>query len=176
MRLSCFLFVALLAVGPAHAADKEGPREHRAHQHGIARLEVAVDGNALQISLDGPADTFLGFEHAPRTDAQKQTVASVGQQLAQATRLFTPAANADCRAAPARVDIKLPSPGSPEIHSEIEAEWHWQCARPAALAHIDVGLFKAFPRLSELRTQIVTGAGQQTIVLKPGAARIKTAK
>jgi hypothetical protein len=69
--------------------------------------------------------------------------------------------------------MKLPAAGSKETHSEIEAEWRWVCANPAALAHLDVTLFKAFPRLKQLRAQVLTGRGQTTAVLKPGAARLK---
>jgi hypothetical protein len=172
MRTCSLILSALLAAAPALAADKGASR---AHHHGAARLDVTLDGGALQIALDSPADNFLGFEHAPRTDAQKKTVARVEQQLREPGKLFTPVAAAGCQAQPTRVEIKLPPPGSKETHSEIETEWRWQCAQPAALAHVDVGLFKAFPRLKELRVQIVTAHGQKAAVLKPGAVRLKIA-
>lgn len=175
MRACSLLLSALLAAAPALAADKGASRHHQAHQHGAARLEVTLDGGALQIALDSPAENLLGFEHAARTDTQKKTVARVEQQLKQPAQLFTPVAAAGCQAEPPRVEIKLPASGSTETHSEIEAEWRWQCAQPAALAHLDVGLFKAFPRLKELRVQIVTARGQKAAVLKPGAARLKIA-
>lgn len=72
--------------------------------------------------------------------------------------------------------MKLPPPGSRETHSEIEAEWRWDCAQPAALTHVDVGLFKAFPRLKQVRAQIVTAQGQKTAVLRPNATRLTIAK
>jgi hypothetical protein len=44
------------------------------------------------------------------------------------------------------------------------------------LAHVDVGgLFKAFPRLKQLKVQIVSARGQKTAVLRPGATRLKIA-
>jgi hypothetical protein len=175
MRTCSLVLSALLAAAPALAADKSGPRHHHAHQHGTARLDVTLDGSALQVALEGPADSFVGFEHAPRTDAQKKTVARVEQQLKEPEKLFTPVADAGCQAQPTRVEIKLPPAGSKETHSEIEAEWRWQCAKPAALGHLDVGLFKVFPRLKELQVQLVTAHGQKAAVLKPGAARLKIA-
>ena len=173
MRICSLVLTAILVAGPVLAADKKAPHQHKAHQHGAAQLEVSLDGGALQIALEGPAENFLGFEHAPRTDAQKKTVARVEQQLNEPAKLFTPMAGADCQAQAPRVEMKLPPPGSKETHSEIEAEWRWQCAKPAALGHVDVGLFKAFPRLKELRVQIVTAQGQKTAVLKPGTTRLK---
>lgn len=172
MRARSLILSTLLVAGAVLAADKAAP-QHKAHQHGAARLEVSIDGGMLQIALEGPAENFLGFEHAPRTDAQKKTVARVEEQLKQPAQLCTPAAAAECQAQTPRVGIKLPPPGSKETHSEVEAEWRWQCGRPAALGHIDVGLFKAFPRLKELRVQAATAQGQKTAVLKPGSPRLK---
>ena len=167
------VLAALLAAAPAAAADKRAPH---AHQHGAARLHVSLDGGALQIAFEGPADNILGFERAPTTDARKATVARADERLKQPAQLFTTAPAADCRVQPARVDMKLPPPGSHETHSEIEAEWRWDCAQPAALTHVDVGLFKAFPRLKQLRAQIVTAQGQKTAVLRPNATRLTIAK
>jgi len=146
--------VGLLVAAPVVAAE-------RAHQHGVAQLQVTVDGAALQIAFEGPAENILGFEHAPKSNAQKKTVARAEGQLMQPERLFAIPASAECKPQPARVEVKLPPPGSRETHSEIEVEWQWQCAQPARLTHVDVGLFKAFPRLKELRVQTVTGRGRR---------------
>ena len=175
MQSGPLLLLTFLTAAPVLAADGGAPARQQAHQHGAAGLDVSVEGSVLQIALDSPADNLVGFEHAPRNEAQKRTVNRVEQQLRQPATLFTPSAQADCRAEPPRVEIKLPPPGSAEAHSEVEAEWRWQCARPAALAHVDVGLFKAFPRLRELRAQIVTAAGQRTLILTPAAPRLKIA-
>ena len=167
VRVPSVILSALLATAPALAADKG------AHQHGAATLQVSLDGGALQVALEGPADNILGFEHAPRTDAQKATAAKAEQRLKEPDTLFTTPPAAGCKAEPARVEMKLPPAGSRDTHSEIETAWRWACANPAALAYLDVGLFKAFPRLKQLRAQVVTPRGQSSAVLKPGAARLK---
>jgi hypothetical protein len=172
VRTDVVFLAALLVTTPALAADRPGA-QHRAHQHGAARLQVSLEGPTLQVALDTPADNILGFEHAPRTEAQRSAVTRAEQQLKQTTELFATPPAAECRADPARVEIKLPPAGSKETHSEIEAEWRWACANPAALDHVDVGLFKAFPRLKQLRAQVVSGRGQATAVLGPRATRLK---
>jgi hypothetical protein len=170
--LSLILCALLAATAPAPAADKD---RHGAHQHGAATLQVSLDGGVLQIAYEGPAENILGFEHAPRSEAQRKTVARAEEQLRQSAQLFTTPPAAACQARPARIEMKLPSPGSGETHSEIEVEWRWDCARPEALAHVDVGLFRAFPRLKQLRAQVVTAKGQTTALLKPTSARLKIA-
>jgi Protein of unknown function (DUF2796) len=137
-------------------------------------LQVSLEEDVLQIALEGPADNLLGFEHAPRNEAQRKMVERAEQQLKQPVQLFATPPAAECQGQPARVDVKLPAAGSGEMHSEIEAEWRWKCGKPGALAHVDVGgLFKAFPRLKQLKVQIVTAQGQKTAVLRPGATRLK---
>ncbi|MBA2659061.1 MAG: DUF2796 domain-containing protein [Nitrosospira sp.] len=39
--------------------------ESRAHIHGRAAVEIAIDGAEVQINLNSPQDTVLGFERAP---------------------------------------------------------------------------------------------------------------
>jgi hypothetical protein len=170
---SCIPIVSVLLVtAPAYAADKPATQPP-GHQHGTARLLVSLEGPALQIAFEGPADNILGFEHAPKTEAQKAAVERAEQRLRQTSELFTTAPGASCQPQPARVETKLPAGGSRETHSEIEAEWRWICANPAALAYIDVALFKAFPRLRQLRAQVVTARGQASAVLGPKTTRIK---
>jgi hypothetical protein len=169
------ILTAVVATAAALAAGQPASGQPPAHQHGAARLQVSLEGRALLIGYEGPAENILGFEHAPKSDAQKKTVARAEEQLKQPGQLFVTPPAADCRAQPARVEMKLPASGSGETHSEIEAEWRWECAKPEALTHIDVGLFKAFPRLKQLSAQVVTAQGQKTAVLKPKTARLKIA-
>jgi hypothetical protein len=97
------VLAVLLVTAPAFAADRTAPQQHPAHHHGAASLQVSLEGQMLQIAFDGPADNLLGFEHAPRNDAQKQTVARAEQQLKQPTQLFATPAAAGCQAQPPHV-------------------------------------------------------------------------
>ena len=47
------------------------------HQHGVAKLDVAYDQGALSIELEAPLDVLLGFERAPRPDAERKSVEQV---------------------------------------------------------------------------------------------------
>jgi hypothetical protein len=175
VRVRAAIFIALLATASAIAATTAAQERHQAHEHGAAKLEVSLEGQVLQISFEGPADNILGFEHAPKTDAQKKTLARAEEQLKQPTQLFATPAAAECQPQPVRLETKLPAAGSGETHSEIEVDWRWECAKPQALTHVDVLLFKTFPRLKQLRVQIATAQGQTAAVLKPGAVRLKIA-
>jgi hypothetical protein len=157
----------------ASAATAQTTTHRSAHQHGAAKLQVSLDGQALQISFEGPADNLLGFEHAPRTDAERKTLARAEEQLRQPLQVFGIPPAAGCQAQPARLETRLPAAGGGETHSEIEVDWRWECANPQGLTHVDVNLFRAFSRLKQLRVQLVTAQGQRAMVLRPNSTRIK---
>ncbi len=52
-----------------------------AHEHGIARLGLAVDGTRLTIDLELPAESVFGFEYAPRSEQERATVAEALDRL-----------------------------------------------------------------------------------------------
>src|SRR5437879_845104 len=73
--ISVWLGVLALMSGLAFA------HEQHAHVHGIASLQLAVDGNTLTLDLSSPLDNLLGFEHVPRTDKQKAAVHNMAERL-----------------------------------------------------------------------------------------------
>ncbi|MYA12441.1 MAG: DUF2796 domain-containing protein [Gemmatimonadetes bacterium] len=52
-----------------------------AHEHGIARLGLAVDGTLLTVDLQLPAESVFGFEYAPRSAEERATVAEALDRL-----------------------------------------------------------------------------------------------
>ncbi len=52
-----------------------------AHEHGIARLGLAVDGARVTVDLELPAESVFGFEHAPRSAEERATVAEALDRL-----------------------------------------------------------------------------------------------
>lgn len=79
----------LFAAAPALA--------HGPHEHGAARLDVAVEGNTVEISLESPLANALPFEHAPRDAAQRQAVLNMAATLHKAENIFVFPAAAQCR-------------------------------------------------------------------------------
>jgi hypothetical protein len=68
-----------------------------AHVHGQASLEIAVDGETVQLNLYSPLDNLLGFEHAPRTEEERRAVRAMDAKLHQARSLFVFTPSAGCR-------------------------------------------------------------------------------
>lgn len=88
------LSLALLYAGTALAHDEL--RQHGAHVHGLSDLEIAIDGAALALRLEGAADNFLGFERSPRDAAEAGQVEATAARLRAAEGLFALPTEAEC--------------------------------------------------------------------------------
>lgn len=161
MRIHLPLLLAGLLV---HAsAQANGPHHHHAHVHGQAKLEVAVSGAELSLHLHSPLEAVLGFEHAPRTAAQRSAVDTLRQTVAAGGRLFAPTAAAGCTFVEGRMrsDVLDGKPGAgKDGHGDMSAEFRFQCAQPARLTGLEVRLFDVFPRLRRVDAEVVSERGQ----------------
>lgn len=70
--------LSLLAALTAQASDNHKHDEHKhdekvehigPHVHGVAALNVVLDGDDLTVELDSPAMNVVGFEHKPEAEA-----------------------------------------------------------------------------------------------------------
>jgi hypothetical protein len=162
--------LALHAAGPAIAA--------KAHQHGLARLDIAVDASRVSIVLDTPLDNLLGFERAPRTDAERQQADAAVALLRDGGRLFRidPAAGCtlakvELASAPLKLGEAAAAP-APEGHADLEGRFDFDCTQGGRAAFVEVGLFEAFKRLQRLDLQLVTPRGQMKAALQRPASRV----
>ena len=170
--LSLALTGLAFAAGPAWAG--------KAHEHGVMKLDVAVDGSKLSIALESPLDSFLGFERAPRTDAERQAAAELLGRLRrpdQGAPLFSPEAAAQCSLSKADVRapvLQAPMPAAAKDgHAELDAEYVYTCAQPAQLKSLELGLFEAFRRLKRIDVQVAGPQGQSRLTLTRPARSIR---
>ncbi|PXX58275.1 Protein of unknown function [Pseudomonas sp. LAMO17WK12:I10] len=195
-RLLLALPFALLPLAIAHAAEKhDHDHEHGslgAHEHGVARLNAALDGQTLELELESPAMNLVGFEHAASTDADKAKVAAVRAQLEKPLALFSLPPAAGCVVA--QQELESPLFGDkPEDHdedhddakdadghehhhehSEIHAHYQFTCATPGALKNLDLaGVFKTFPATQKIQVQLISPSGQQGVEATSKAASLK---
>lgn len=149
-----------------------------AHQHGIARADLALDGAELTIALEMPLDSLLGFERAPRTPAERQAAQAALARLRDGAALWQPDAAAQCTLQAATVSAPvLEQPGAAAgEHADVDAEYRFRCAQPARLANVDVRLFEAFGRLERVDVQAALPSGQRQARLSRSQARLRLAQ
>jgi hypothetical protein len=172
--------VAALLCAPLAAAP--------AHEHGVARLDVGVEPRRITLRLDIPLDSLLGFERAPRTDAERQAAAAAVARLRDAATLFRIDAKAGCK--PGTVElVSAPlglGPGARPAepvpaaarndHADLEGQFDFDCIAGGQAGFLEIGLFEAFPRLQRIETQIVTPRGQLKATLRRPNARVQLAR
>jgi hypothetical protein len=173
-RLLLALPFALLPLAIAHAADEhDHDHEHAslgAHEHGVARLDVAQEGTTLEFDFNTPAMNIVGFEHAATSDADKAKLADAREALLKPHGLFNVPEAAQCSV----ISQKLTSPlfgdkdedgdadehGDHE-HSEIHGNYRFTCNVPSVLTQLDLTqIFKTFPATQKIQVQLITAKRQ----------------
>lgn len=190
-RRTAALFSLFLAGMTAARADAGG-HEHKAHEHGVAHLDVVMEGGAVHLGLNSPAVNLIGFEHDPADAAERAALARALADLKQGAALmtFTPAA----RCAQKRVLVQSglhdhahdadrghghegEDDGHDHEHADIRVFWEIACARVDALREIDIqGLFQRFPSVQRLRVQAVLPGGQTAAELTAAAAKLRVSR
>lgn len=161
---TCCLVLALTGTALAH--DHEGHRQHGAHVHGLAGMNIAVEGGVLEIELVAPAANIVGFEHAPRTDEQRAALDAALRRLGEASAMFQIDRAAECRAS--HVEVRRESGEHVDhAHADIVAHYRFECARPQRLTGLDVRLFEHFPGNEAIQVQVLTTTGQGGMRLTP---------
>jgi hypothetical protein len=168
-----------------------GAQQH-AHTHGQLALNVAVDAQAITFQIESPLDNFLGFEHAPRTNAERKRVSDMAAQFNAADRLFQPDPKAGCTLAKVELNSAMlglahvrkkhdhhhghdehgRTGGEKNAHADIDVLVVFSCPNAAAARFIDVNLFNAFKHIRTIDAQVATAQGQFKRSLKRGTSRI----
>jgi hypothetical protein len=177
-RLLLALPFALLPLAIAHAAEHHHDHDHGdehaslgAHEHGVGRLDVVLEGKKLELQFESPAMNIVGFEHEATSAQDKARVAQARELLLKPNALFNIADAANCSA----TSVKLSSPlfgdkdtdheahadGDEHEHSEIHGHYAFVCDAPAVLKKLDLSnIFKTFPDTKKLQVQLISPGGQ----------------
>ena len=177
------LFSALIVAPTAWAADNPG-----AHEHGHARLQLAVEDTRVELIFTSPAHNLAGFEHAAKTDAEKHRLANVRQWLSDNPLINT--TSRDCVVD--SVEVTLGSDDSShghdahrhdnehshhdeeqhdheansESHRDYEVSQQLQCNESLRGAALVTPLLAEFPALKELDIEWVSPEGQGSLTLE----------
>lgn len=187
-----------LLVSHAKAHEGHDHAEHGslgAHVHGVASLNIAIEGEALEIALDSPAMNLVGFEHTAASAEDKAKVQNAREQLQQGNALFGLPAEAKCELKDVRMESALFEEGEAHAHgehmhgdehshgdaeghadhdhSDIEAEYSFTCANAGTMTSVDLsGFFKQFPATEKVNVQAIGANGQKGETLTAAQPRL----
>lgn len=166
---------------------------HHAHVHGVAKVDIVVDGAQVVIELSSPLDSVVGFEHRPRTAAQRQAAEAAIARLKDGAALWRADAAAQCTLAEATLQADAlkpaeapaanaaksgsggqPAPGAKatEEHADLDARYVFRCAAPDKLTALEHGLYTAFKGMQRIEVQVAGPQGQARATLRRPANRV----
>ena len=163
-RIRASVVFAFTLAGVFSVAHAQSDVHQHAHQHGVAKLDVAVEATQITLHLDSPLDNLIGFEHAPRTAAERKLADDAVAKL-HSTQMFAIDPAAQCQPTQVELDSAALSLGHPDPHEEeaghadIDGDFTFTCVDAAKAAFIDVGLFD-FARMQKLQVQLATPTGE----------------
>lgn len=192
---AAIVFMSSLSA-PLAAEERHG----NAHQHGVSKLKLAIDGTGLEMEIVSPGSDIVGFEHPPANAADRQAIAKAAAIFRDAGKLFAFPAGTGCRLVSTEVEAPSGDGDGPEKHegekhghdkhhdekhhhakeakkddhhSEFHSHYRYTCGNPEKLTHIDVKLFDQFPRAREIEVEAITPSRQFARELTPSSPRLK---
>jgi hypothetical protein len=157
------LLLSSLSIAGEHALG--------AHEHGSIKLGFAVEKNTVEISLDGPTESFIGFEYIPHTDKEK-TMFNNAKNLWEKNilDLITFDKKLNCKmtgssfkqvidqkeTAEAQAQVKDQKKKEGSVHSDIEAQAKITCIGSIAGSEVQVSLKKHFKNIKKITAEILS--------------------
>mgnify|MGYP001597190076 CR=1 FL=1 len=193
MRIASLPFLLLLALaavdisaGDSHPGHEGEHRGHGVHVHGRARLNIVLEGSEIHVGLNSPAANLVGFEHAPSSEADHAALDRTLAALRDGARLFEFNGDAGCSMTNVEIVSALIEEAhaghehdatsdhghkehehEDEAHTDVDAAYHFECAKPGKLERLNVELFEVFPGTEHLTVQFVIGDQQGAAELTP---------
>lgn len=149
------------------------------HEHGVVYLDVAVDGPVLTAQMRAPLESLLGFERAPRTEAERKAADDLLGQLREPGAVLLPAPAAGCVLQSSQVHADLLQGRADAArggHAELQAHYQWHCARPGQLRDATVPVFDRYRRTRKVEVQVVGPRGQSRATLRPASRTLTLAR
>ena len=177
-----------------HHAENEEVRDHQAHVHGEVSFNIAQDGEDLIIAISAPGADIVGFEHAPDTAQEKETLKQAIARLENPASLFTFDQAAQCQLSDHLIEQSLSAHDehgedhhdehdedhhdehdedhhdehdehNEGSHAAFEIAYQYQCHDVAALSVIKTSWFKHFPNTQEIHVNLLTDKSQNVLEL-----------
>ena len=140
-----------------------GGASKKAHEHGVAQLSIAAEGQLVTLQFESPADEIYGFEHAPRNpgESEKQQ-AGLERLKSTASEMIRFDESLGCAFKERTAEVKMDGPK----HSEVHAVFKVECGKSLKGTMISIDVSKNFPSIKRIRVQILGDSKQDAKVLR----------
>jgi hypothetical protein len=175
-RLLAPLLLASLTATGVSAQSRPTPK---AHTHGLATLDIAIEGRTGVLRFAAPAEDIYGFERAPRTAAERQQrEAALARLRTRFAELVIFEASLGCRITSTSLTDAVDRAAEHDRahaagrdrdhehedeagHAEVTADYALACTRPPAGRDIRFGITRAFPSVRTVQVQLLSDDRQE---------------
>ena len=162
------------------------------HVHGVIELGIVVEENTVSASIHAPLSDVLGFERAAENDQEAERVREAAALIQDADRMFGLPAAAGCEVQDVDLEAPnyLLTNGDHDeqvaehhddhdgerdhddhsddhadghAHGELDAQYIWECADPAAVNALEARFVGGFENVETINIQIITPTGVRVL-------------
>jgi Protein of unknown function (DUF2796) len=168
------------------AAEK---RRHEAHVHGVAEINIAVEGTKATVEFRAPAESVMGFEHEAKSESdRKKRDAALEQLRAKRDQMVLFDAKLGCKSSDVKTAIVEQKEDHTKAqsgkdahkdqkksgeHREIHGTFSVVCDKPLAGSRVRFGVSKVFRDVQEIKVQVLGDSGQSGATIKRDKGDIK---
>lgn len=177
------VWLLMFSFGVGVAAEK---RRHDAHVHGLAEINIAVEGTKATVEFRAPAESVMGFEHEAKSESdRKKRDAALEQLRTKRDQMVLFDAKLGCKSSDVKtaiVEQKEEAQSAKDAHKdqkksgehrEIRGTFSVACDKPLAGSRVKFGVSKVFRDIQEIKVQVVGDSGQSGATIKRDKGDIK---
>jgi Protein of unknown function (DUF2796) len=177
-------FLSAFFFGVGTAAEK---RHHDVHAHGVAEVDIVVEGAKVTVQFRAPAESVMGFEHEAKSENdRKKRDAALEQLRTKLNQMIVFEPTLACTffdvktvvveeksSRPQEQSGKGKSQKKSAEHREVHAAASVACDKSIAGSRVRFGVYKAFPEIHEIKVQVLGDSGQSGATIKKDKGEIK---
>lgn len=191
-RTALAILAMALACLSGTANAEETQRQLDPHEHGHGMLNIALEGNKLELELEVPGMDIVGFEHAASTPEQHALVDNARKDLGEGilSLLVLPDA-AGCKLISNSVAVVAEEhhdageeqdkdasahEDDEDGHNVFRGTYQLTCSAPEQLTRIDFRFFERFTGSEELDVTVIGEKGQSAYEVKRKSPQLELAR
>jgi hypothetical protein len=164
---SGWLLAALPLAMPA-TVGADTVHKHGKHVHGEVTLNLALEGATLIAEVEATGAQVLGFERAPRDDAERTTVAAAEAWFRSGREMLGVPTAAGCRL----TAVAFTPPKIGGGHVDYRGRYTFTCADPGALAWVEPWALRRMRGVEKTEVNIIAPGVQRQEILTGTGRRI----
>ena len=184
MRKNIYYSLLLSALVTVSVAEET--RQVDKHEHGVGELNIAVEGNSIDLEFMIPGADIVGFEYKAKSEAEIALVNDALIKFDEFNNIFSIPSTSNCNLVEAEISINQGDnhkdehnhdehedehdhddhgehddhdEHDEEAHNEFVAHYSFNCGNIKEIDRISFPYFTTFPNSGELEVQFVSEIG-----------------